>query len=328
MGKQYSHLTFLDRQIIDKLLLQGRSKAFIAEHLGVSLSTIYRELQRNNRVNARNGKFYYSSWIAQRFYIRRRQRPSKLNQDKALRDIVYKKLRSGWSPWQIEWHIRYEVPDLQNITHETIYRHIYGHWTRRNEFTPHLRRKRLARIKHGSRKKREMDKYPLSYRPEAVNKREIFGHWECDLMVFKKGMKGNLITLTERQSRYSISIKNPDRKSHPTAFGIITALKKIKSYVHSITFDQGTEFSQFELIKDCLETKIYFCAPASPHEKGGIENRNGVIRTVYPRNHDIMKTPQKEIDSVIASINERPMLCLNYRSPKKLFQYAIAGAPM
>ncbi len=112
---------------------------------------------------------------------------------------------------------------LPNITHETIYRYIYGHWQSRKEFTPYLRRKRPTRVKHGSRKKSIMSEHHISKRSEAVNNREEFGHWECDLMVFAKGVKTNLITLVERQSRFLLAIKNGNRQARPTAMAIIRA---------------------------------------------------------------------------------------------------------
>lgn len=323
MGKHYSHLTLIDRNILERMLSQGCKKVFIAKHLGVSLSTVYREIKRNSQFNPRNNQSYYLGWRAQHRYISKRKRPNRLSQDKRLCALVHKKLRAGWSPWQIEWHLKHHAIGHPVITHETIYRYIYSHWRIRNELTPYLRRKHISRIKHGHRKKRVMNHFHISKRAEIINERGVFGHWECDLMIFKQGVKYNLITLMERWSRYTMAIKNVDRKSRSTAIALISALKGLKAHVKSITFDQGSEFSQFELVKACLETEIYFCTPGSPQEKGGVENRNGVIRTVFPRAHNIRLTSQAEIDGVLDAINERPMLCLNYRSPKALFEQAI-----
>ena len=138
-------------------------------------------------------------------------------------------------------------------------------------------------------------------------------------MVFAKGVKTNLITLVERQSRFLLAIKNDNMQAKPTAMAIIQALKMIKKHVASITFDQGSEFADFASIRSCLGADVYFCTPASPEEKGGIENRNGVLRTVYPRNCEISAVSQDDIDSVLDSINSRPMLCLDYMSPRMVF---------
>ena len=238
-----------------------------------------------------------------------------------MRALVHKKLKAGWSPWQIEWHLKHDLSnELEHkVTHETIYRYIYSHWERRNEFAPCLRRKRLSRVRQGSRKKRFPSCMLISTRPDEIEKRETFGHWECDLMMFQRGIKHNLITLVERMSRYTIAIKNDNKQSKTTAYAIISRLKQYKPFIKSITFDQGSEFLKFPLIQDCLNTAVYFCNPASPYQKGSIENRNGVIRTIFPRNCNIFKVEQKELNTYVELINERPMKCLNYYSPTKLF---------
>ncbi len=48
MGKCYSHLTEIHRGILSRMLDQRVKKSAIAKHLGVDVSTIYRELKRNS----------------------------------------------------------------------------------------------------------------------------------------------------------------------------------------------------------------------------------------------------------------------------------------
>lgn len=50
---------------------------------------------------------------------------------------------------------------------------------------------------------------------------------------------------------------------------------------------------------------------SKPHQKGSIENRNGVISTVFPGNHDIACVNQEDIKQVLDNINQRPMKYLN-----------------
>lgn len=321
MGKCYSHLSVIKRSILKKMLEQGVKKVDIARHLGVHVSTIYREIKRNTYTEKQSYKTisYYCSYFAQKKYINRRQRESKLSGNKALREFVFSKLRASWSPWQIEWQLKYDEPDLPSLSHETIYRYIYSHWKNRYQFTPYLRRKHRTRVKRSQKKQRIMSKYHISLRPESVNNRQDFGHWECDLMHFQKGTKTNLITLVERKSRFLIAIKNENKQARPTALAIINALKKLKKHVSSITFDQGSEFYDFGIISSCLGSKVYFCSPGSPEEKGAIENRNGVLRTLYPRSCDISHISQSDIDAALSSINMRPMMCLDYKSPQKVF---------
>ncbi|TCU13906.1 hypothetical protein EV131_12443 [Rhizobium laguerreae] len=44
------------------------------------------------------------------------------------------------------------------------------------------------------------------YRPDEVAERKQFGHWECDLIEFRKKFgKANVTSLVERVSRFAIS---------------------------------------------------------------------------------------------------------------------------
>lgn len=149
--------------------------------------------------------------------------------------------------------------------------------------------------------------------------RKDFGHWECDLVVFKKGVKTNLITLRERQTRYMIAIKNENREAAGTALALINTVKMIKPYMKSITFDQGSEFKRYTWIKECLGTDIYFCEPGSPYQKGSVENGNGMIRIELPRTYPIDELKQKNITALVRNINNRPLKCLNYKTPTELF---------
>jgi len=71
------------------------------------------------------------------------------------------------------------------------------------------------------------------------------------------------------------------------------------------------------------DINIYFCKPASPYQKGAVENGNGVIRAELPRNYDIAKLKQKHISRLIDEINNRPLKCLGYKTPLEIFQQFI-----
>jgi len=79
----------------------------IAAHLNVNRSTIYREIKHNQR-SSKDFRYTgnYDSHFAQKRYLKRRQRLSKLEKDCVLREVVHKQLKAGWSPWQIEWYLK------------------------------------------------------------------------------------------------------------------------------------------------------------------------------------------------------------------------------
>ncbi len=320
MIKAYRHLTEKDRIFLRIMLEKNYPKNKIANILGVNRSTIYREIKRNGFVHWHSKKQIYWNDVAHKKYLERRKKGTKLSKDNELRDYVHLKLKSGWSPWQIEGRLKRENNNECVISHETIYRYIYNDAAIRNQVYKKLRRKHFWRIKHNSRKPRVPKELLINNRPEIINTREEFGHWEGDLMMFKQGIKGNLITLRERKSRYIIAIKNLNKTATGTALTLISSVKKIKKHIKSITFDQGSEFNKYQWIKECFATDIYFCKPASPYQKGAVENGNGVIRAELPRDYNIELLKHKHIAELIDEINNRPLRCLGYLSPNEQFQ--------
>lgn len=79
----------------------------IAEILGVHRSTIYRELKRNSFKHWRHDIDIYWSDIAHKNYLDRRKRTRKIDKNDNLKDYVHSRLKSGWSPWQIEGRLKH-----------------------------------------------------------------------------------------------------------------------------------------------------------------------------------------------------------------------------
>lgn len=98
------------------------------------------------------------------------------------------------------------------------------------------------RKQHGSQ---FLDELAIAHRPKDIADRNQFGHWECDLVMFRKEFgKANVTSMVERVTRYTVVLKNPDRQSKPIMDGLINGLSALPTYARqSITFDRGTEFS-------------------------------------------------------------------------------------
>jgi len=319
MGANYKHLTEQDRIFLRIMLEKRYPKSKIASILKVNPSTIYREIKRNSITHSYSGRKYYWNHSAQDKYLKRRKRGLRLEKDSALRTYVHQKLKVGWSPYQIEGRLKRDNFGRCQISHESIYAYIYSDLNIRNKFFKKLRRKHVWRQKKNCRKKRIPDDLLILNRPSNINNRDEFGHWECDLMIFKRGIKSNLITLRERKTRYLIAIKNQNKEAAGTALALINTITKIKDHVKSITFDQGSEFKKYEWIRNCIDTSIYFCEPASPYQKGSIENVNGVIRIELPRTISLDDIKQKHINKITSEINNRPLKCLDYLTPTESF---------
>ena len=85
--------------------------------------------------------------------------------------------------------------------------------------------------------------------------------------------------------------------------------------VHTVTYDNGLEFSMHELVNTCLDSESYFCKPYSSWEKGGVENFNGLVRQYFPKGSDFGSITGQQLQEVEDEINDRPRNVLGYRHP-------------
>ena len=78
-----------------------------------------------------------------------------------------------------------------HISHETIYQYAYSDQGRADgipRLLPKARKKRRPRFSRKPRQSFIPDSHRIQARPESVENREEFGHWEGDLMIFRREM--------------------------------------------------------------------------------------------------------------------------------------------
>ena len=170
----------------------------------------------------------------------------------------------------------------------------------------------------------------IEQRPEEIDGREEFGHWEGDTVYSGKGKRKTtraLLTLTERKTRKEIIIAIPNRKAE-TVVKALDALerklgaRRFRAIFKSITFDNGTEFAAAEeLERSCINkhlprTKVYFCHPYSSWERGTNENTNGMIRRRFPKGTNFAAVTNAQIAQAENWINNYPRKILGYRSKR------------
>lgn len=174
----------------------------------------------------------------------------------------------------------------------------------------------------------------IEQRPEEIDEREEFGHWEGDTVYSGKGKRKTtraLLTLTERKTRKEIIIAIPNRKAE-TVVKALDALerklgaRRFRAIFKSITFDNGTEFAAAEeLERSCVNkrlprTKVYFCHPYSSWERGTNENTNGMIRRRFPKGTNFAAVTNAQIAQAENWINNYPRKILGYRSSEIVFR--------
>jgi transposase, IS30 family len=318
MGKCYRHIQPSDRLKIYELLFQGHSIDGIAQEIGFHRSTLYRELERNSC------KFGYRPDVASQQYLSRRQRPTKLTSNLELREFVITKLKEGWSPDSIAGRLKANLNQCI-ISTETIYRFIYSEQGMKLKLYRHLMKKRRFRYPRIKRRRKTIAnalKKPIKERDEEINQRQSYGHWEGDLLLFKH-TKTNLFTLRERKSRFIIAIKNQSRQAQSTTNALLKYMKaSLKKTMKSLTLDNDPAFALHQEITAKTKSNIYFCEPYKSYQKGAIENANKLLRTKLPRQTKIDGLEQNQIDEIVKKLNDRPMKCLQYQTPKEVFDQA------
>jgi IS30 family transposase len=144
-------------------------------------------------------------------------------------------------------------------------------------------------------------------------------------MMFRRELgQHNLTSLVERQSRYTILIRNRDRNSAGIMSGMIEKLQALPAPARqSITFDRGTEFSSYRLLKHKLGIDSYFCKPQAPWQKGTVENTNGQVRRFLLRDTNIAVLSEETLIDLCERLNETPRKCLGYRTPAEVLMSSL-----
>jgi len=332
MGSHFSHLTLDERRLIFRLWEAKAGIPQIAERLGRHRSTIYREVQRNWYDDAEAPRMSgYFPTVAHDATAQRRRHLGKLHRDEALASDVVAKLKQAWSPEQIAGRMRREGDTLGTLCHETIYRYVYGPSGRAAglyRLLPSRRRKRRSRYARKPRGLYIPEENTIKKRPEEISKRTSFGHWECDLVGFRKEFgKHKLTTLVERFSRYIYVSLNASRHSAGVISGVGKDLPLLPPACRqSVTFDRGTEFSAYPILKRTLDVESYFCAPQAPWQKGTVENTNGRLRRFLPLDTDIANKTVEELSALACQMNATPRKCLGYKTPAEVFQEFVTKA--
>jgi transposase, IS30 family len=331
LARTYRQLDLDERRTLFRMVEARRPVGEIAERLGRHPSTIHRELGRNRFRDGDRGFCGYFPLNAQDLARRRRQRRRKLAMNDGLRAHVTERLEAGWSPQQIAGRLKRERADGgASVCHETIYRHVYGPEGRADGLYRHLPK---ARRRRGSRYGRKPRAAPIprerwiESRPAEVQDRDSFGHWEADLLIFRKEVgKANVTSLIERKSRFTFLLPNEDKRSAAVIAGIADALRPLPDDARrTVTFDRGTEFAGYAVLGRELAVEAYFCDPHSPWQKGSVENLNGRARRFLPRHCEPEALARARLRRLADRLNDTPRRCLGYRTPREVFEAHLAA---
>lgn len=338
---QYHHLTAKDRATIQTLIEQkdknGKrlfNNTYIANYLGVHRSTISRELKKRKSYHfmVRSGKMIekpYNATDAHNNYLFKRglsKGEYKLRKHSKMAKFIEDKIKiDKWAPDVIvgymKTHNMFHYDGFCSITTPTIYNAIrYGIIHVKLEDTRKMKYEPEYEYKNKSSLSVSKIPYSIENRPEEINNRSTFGHFEIDTVIgTKRGKHECLLTMTERKTKFEIIFKI----SSKTSENIVNKINQIKIFMNrhynkvfkSFTTDNGSEFSDFlNIIKD-TKTKIYFCHPYCSGEKGTNEKQNSMIRYFIPKRTLIENYSYEDINNIANWMNNYPRKSLNYKTP-------------
>lgn len=313
--KHYRQLTYELRCQIYALKQEGYRQQAIADAIGVSQSTISRELRRNL------GERGYRHQQAQRISTERRQqavKPYKMTASNTA--LIEQGLRQEWSPEQISGWLKKE--HKISISSETIYLYVWADKRQGGELYTHLRHQvKGYRSRKGSRSSRGKIKNRVSIhdRPAEVDTKKRIGDWEIDLMI-GKDHSGAMVTIVERVSKFTVSAQINDKSASTVTAATIALLEPYRDSVLTITADNGKEFAYHEQVTEALDAPVYFADPYSSWQRGLNENTNGLLRQYWPKKTDFKRVAANDVDYVLKRLNNRPRKSLNFKTPAEIMQ--------
>lgn len=310
----YTQLSQEERYYISSQRAKKVSFSQIARDLGRSTSTITREFKRNLRPTG-----LYAAFVAHSYAVARRRRcrrKSHFPPDCWKR--IYSLLEKKLSPEQISDQLA--SLGLYTISFQSIYRVIRidrrrgGFLFKNCRVIPKRRRKR-----YGSLDSRGIlrGKRLITERPEYINNRSEFGHWEGDT-VMGKDKHQCFLTLVERKSGLNRMIKLKNRTAKNVTKALISIISAEPHLFKSITFDNGSEFHSYKVIEDLFGVICYFANPHHPWERGCNENFNGLLRQYFPKGTSLSYIGSTKTQYVSKQLNDRPRKRLGFKSPKEV----------
>lgn len=316
MKRTYSQIGLDERRKIARWRMAGPSIEVIAEKLGRHRSTIFREIRRNMFVDKQIPDLSgYYCVTAHEMACGRRAKLRKLARFSHVRQSVIERKIAG--------RMRLERHPI-SVSHETIYKCAYstdGHAIKLWRHLPERRarrRPRHARRKHGQRFSPDLN---ILRRPDVVADRKQFGHWECDLIQFrKKFRKANVTSPVERVSRFAIFLRNNDRQSRPVMDGLVRALQALPTSPAVRSPSTVARSSRIGPISRRASARKPGSATHNHLAERHRREYQGRVRKWLSREADPLSVTDADLIEICNRLNATPRKCLGYRTPVEVFR--------
>lgn len=351
-SRKYKHITERERYEIEVLLKESVKPSGIAKRLDRDQRTIEREIIRGT-VRLRNTDWTYRDTYcadtAQCDYNAKAKNKGphlKIGNDHELvKHIEDKIIKEKYSPDAVigEIHAKKHLKKYQfktSISTKTLYNYIdQGLFLKlSNKDLPVKRNKKKGQYRKVKIAHKNLKGTSIEKRPEEVDTRETYGHWEMDCVEGNRSGSGvALLVLSERKSREQIIYKMPDQTQKSVLHAMDDLEKRYsKSFCktfQTITVDNGSEFLDFKGLERSVyseakrRTKVYYAHPYSAWERGTNENSNKLIRRFIPKGTDIAKFSRKIIAEIQDWMNNYPRKIFNYKTANDIVNQEVYRQP-
>jgi len=314
MKQRYTQLTQEERYCLYTMRKQETSLRAIAKVMGRSHTTLSRELKRNT-----GQKGYRSHQAQHRAEHRHQEKPKAVKLTETVSTYIHEKLQAWWSPEQIRGRLQLE--EAISISPATVYRFVLKDKHQGGQLYRGLRHQaKPRRNRYGAKDYRGTipGRVDIADRPAVVDTRARVGDWEADLII-GKDHQGAIVTLAERRSRLFLALPILRKTADLTTQAIIALLATWKDWIHTITYDNGREFSGHATIAKALDCQGFFARPYHSWERGLNENSNGLLRQYFPKGMRLNKVSKEEVCAAVEAMNHRPRKCLGFQTPWEVF---------
>ncbi|MFT7562071.1 MAG: IS30 family transposase [Flavobacteriales bacterium] len=223
-------------------------------------------------------------------------------------------MREDLSPNQIYGWLKKK--SFQSVSSEWIYQYILIDKKSGGDLHSHLR---CQKKRYGSPDRRGQLKNRVSIddRPAIVDERKRIGDWEMDLIIGRIG-GAVLMTAVERKTRFTVIVLSSDKTAELVRQAILKGLTPLAAQVETMTYDNGKEFAQHEMISEALNASSYFAHPYHSWERGLNENTNGLIRQYAPKGSSFDDMTHADVQKIMDKLNDRPRKCLDFDTPNQV----------
>lgn len=319
MPKGYQHVTRDQRSQIYAYKSMELSLRDIAKKLDKHVSTISREIARNTGLRG-----YRINQADNRACERRShasQSPKKLTDE--LKTQIECKLLEDWSPDQISGRFKLNGT---SISHESIYQHIWKDKRAGGLLYKHLRHSGKKYNKRSSGMAGRgciPNRVDITLRPSIVEEKSRVGDWEGDTIISAVS-RAAILSYVDRHSKFTLLKKIGKKTAENVRQATVEKMRSLP--VHTITYDNGKEFSGHQDIAKDLNALCFFAAPYHSWERGLNEHTNGLVRQYVPKLSDFKDLSDDEMQIIENRLNNRPRKVLQYKTPFEALLAAIQSS--